>query len=112
MSQMFRMTDLSEPRAGEKPRSEHSRDSLGYWSAGQSLQGRGFAEICEDAARLATGLLGWPPDVFWRATPQDLRLALEGRLGRVRAARAGLGKAELAALMARFPDKTEGGENG
>ena len=49
------------------------------------------------------GLLGWTPEAFWRATPQDLRLALEGRLGRT--ATPGFGQAELAQLMARFPDE-------
>lgn len=64
----------------------------------------GLAEVCEDAARLATGVLGWTPEAFWQATPQDLRLAIEGRLGR--SAAGGLGRAELGALMARFPDET------
>lgn len=62
----------------------------------------GLAELCEDAARLATGVLGWTPEQFWRATPQDLRLAVEGRLGR--SAVSDFGRADLAALMARFPD--------
>lgn len=63
---------------------------------------KGVADICAEAARVATGLLGWSPEEFWRATPQDLRLAVEGRLGRSETA--GFGQAELAALMARFPD--------
>lgn len=63
----------------------------------------GLAELCEDAARLATGVLGWTPEQFWRATPQDLRLAVEGRLGRNAAS--DFGRAELTALMAEFPDE-------
>lgn len=58
--------------------------------------------MCGMAARIATGVLGWPPEQFWRATPQELRLAIEGRLGR--GAAADFGRADLAALMARFPD--------
>ena len=64
---------------------------------------RGISETCADAARIATGLLGWTPEDFWQATPQDLRLAIEGRLGRGETV--GFGQAELAALMARFPDE-------
>lgn len=82
--------------------SEHSRDCPEYWARAQAAQGQGFAEMCAAAARVAMGLLGWPPDAFWQATPQDLRLALEGRLGRASAH--GLGRAELEQLMARFPD--------
>jgi len=59
-----------------------------------------------DAARIATGVLGWTPEMFWQATPQELRLAIEGRLGRSAAAEIGLGRAELGALMTRFPDET------
>lgn len=62
-----------------------------------------LAALCEAAARIATGVLGWPPEQFWQATPQDLRLAIEGRLGL--GAASDFGRAELAALMARFPDE-------
>lgn len=61
-----------------------------------------LAAMCEDAARVATGVLGWSPEQFWRSTPQDLRLAVEGRLGR--GAASDFGREDLAALMARFPD--------
>ena len=59
--------------------------------------------LCETAARVATGLLGWTPEQFWQATPQELRQAVEGRLGR--GAAAAFGRADLAALMARLPDE-------
>ena len=84
--------------------SEQSSDFPEYWSDRQAPQARHFADICGDAARVATGLLGWTPETFWRATPQDLRLALEGRLGR--SGEAEFGRADLARLMARFPDET------
>ncbi|MGK2284713.1 phage tail assembly chaperone [Pedomonas sp. V897] len=71
-----------------------------------SAQAGHFADICAEAARVATGLLGWPPQVFWQATPQDLWLALEGRLGHGGGGGAAFGRADLARLMARFPDET------
>jgi hypothetical protein len=39
-----------------------------------------FAEAAQRAAGAATGLLGWSPDAFWRATPAELLTAFEGRL--------------------------------
>jgi len=47
------------------------------------------------------GVLRWPPDAFWSATPAEL-LAAAGAM----AGPAGLapGRGDLAALMARFPD--------
>ena len=35
-----------------------------------------FAAAARAAARVAAALLGWAPDVFWAATPEDLRNAL------------------------------------
>lgn len=84
--------------------SEQSSDFPEYWPGNPAAQARHFADTCADAARLAMGLLGWPPETFWRATPQDLRLALEGRLGR--SGEAEFGRADLARLMVRFPDET------
>lgn len=60
-----------------------------------------YAEFARLAARVATGVLGWSPDQFWSATPAELRLAIEGRLG---SAPATLGTAELERLMREFPD--------
>lgn len=59
--------------------------------------------IWAEAARVALGLLQWSPEVFWRATPAELRLAIAGRMGR-NGAVAPLDRAELAALARRFPD--------
>ena len=52
-------------------------------------------------AGLAMVRLGWPPEVFWSATPQDLLMALDT------AARPGpppMSREEFAALRTRFPD--------
>ena len=57
-----------------------------------------FAAAAARAASLAQQL-GWPPDIFWRSTPADLRLAL----GPLPAA-GGLDGAALAALIREFPD--------
>lgn len=60
-----------------------------------------FAEVAREAARVATGLLGWDPERFWQATPAELVTALEGRLrpaGEVRP----LAGAELAQLIERL----------
>lgn len=53
-------------------------------------------------ARLATGLLAWPPDVFWRSTPVELVSALRGRLGQHVHTAAPLKRAELDQLEARL----------
>ncbi len=62
-----------------------------------------FARLAEEAARVATGLLGWDPERFWTATPQELLTALEGRLG-VTGSDRPLTAPELAALMERMRD--------
>jgi uncharacterized phage protein (TIGR02216 family) len=51
--------------------------------------------------RLALGVIGWPPDVFWRATPRELAAALDGRFGRTSAP---VDRAALDRLMAAYPD--------
>ncbi|WP_448582472.1 phage tail assembly chaperone [Thermaurantiacus sp.] len=60
-----------------------------------------YAELARLAARVATGVLGWSPDQFWNATPAELRLALEGRLG---SAPTAITEADLERLMREFPD--------
>ena len=63
-----------------------------------------MAEFAEAARRLAGQagvLLGWRPDDFWRATPDELATviaALRGDGGEAVAA------VDLSALMERFPD--------
>ncbi|MBB3971941.1 phage tail assembly chaperone [Hansschlegelia beijingensis] len=48
-------------------------------------------------------MLRLSPDAFWRATPREIAAAAEGMFGRRTAAP--LNCSELAALMARFPDR-------
>jgi uncharacterized phage protein (TIGR02216 family) len=59
-----------------------------------------FAEAALAAARVAAALLAWPPEVFWAATPADLRNALgcDADGGAVADA------AVLTRLMEAFPD--------
>lgn len=52
---------------------------------------------------LGLGLLGFPPAHFWSLTPRELEAAVSGRLGRSLAS-APLVRADLCALMRRFPD--------
>jgi uncharacterized phage protein (TIGR02216 family) len=59
-----------------------------------------FADAALAAARVAAALLAWPPDVFWAATPADLRNAL----GSDHDAEAVADTAVLARLMEAFPD--------
>lgn len=61
-----------------------------------------FAAAAERAARVATGVLGWPPPCFWAATPAELATALEGAMGVT--GDAGLDAGGLARLMERIPD--------
>jgi uncharacterized phage protein (TIGR02216 family) len=50
---------------------------------------------------LALGVLRWPPDTFWRATPREVAAALLRPAGGfVQPATAG----DLARLMQAFPD--------
>jgi uncharacterized phage protein (TIGR02216 family) len=51
--------------------------------------------------RLALGVIGWPPEAFWRATPRELAAALDGRFGRTGAP---VDRAALDRLMAAYPD--------
>ncbi len=56
-------------------------------------------------AGFAMARLGWPPEVFWAATPVDLALALEALLERAGGAGA-MDRAGLEALSRRFPDRS------
>ncbi|MFZ4687728.1 MAG: phage tail assembly chaperone [Polymorphobacter sp.] len=60
-----------------------------------------FDAAARQAARVAAALLGWRPDEFWAATPEDLRTAL----GLDDASDPAPGSAALLAqLMEAFPD--------
>ncbi|RMF08903.1 MAG: phage tail assembly chaperone [Alphaproteobacteria bacterium] len=62
-------------------------------------------EIWRRYARMAMGVLGWTPDTFWRATPTELMLAVEGLSGGAPPPPAPLSREEFEALRARFPDR-------
>jgi uncharacterized phage protein (TIGR02216 family) len=59
-----------------------------------------FGEAALIAVRVAAALLGWPPELFWAATPADLRNALGVDLAAETPADATL----LSRLMEAFPD--------
>lgn len=56
------------------------------------------------AAGVALTRLGWPPHVFWAATPAELRLALKA-LTATQGTLSPLGRRELETLRNRFPDR-------
>lgn len=60
-----------------------------------------FSNVARSAAVVATGLMGWPADRFWAATPAELLLAMEGRFGTSQAALLGR---ELEQLRERLGD--------
>ena len=59
-----------------------------------------FALAARRAARVAAALLGWHPDEFWSATPEDLRTALGLDVGDDAPA----DDAVLRRLMEAYPD--------
>lgn len=58
------------------------------------------ADVILNAARIATGHLGWTPDRFWDATAAELLVVLEGLVGGE--AHLPLGSAELKQLMEKM----------
>jgi uncharacterized phage protein (TIGR02216 family) len=57
-----------------------------------------FAEAARRLSGLATVMLGWRPDEFWRATPEELAAIFEALRGDAPE------RVPLAELMKRFPD--------
>ncbi len=55
-------------------------------------------------AGVALTRLGWPPAVFWAATPAELRLALKA-LTAMQGTLSPLGRRELETLRNLFPDR-------
>ncbi len=51
---------------------------------------------------LMARVAGWPPDIFWNATPADVRAVLAGWVEA--GSDADIDGAALAALMEQFPD--------
>lgn len=64
--------------------------------------GRSFGASAARLAGLAGAVLGWAPDVFWRATPAELGAVLRA-LGGDEAGACADGR-DLAALMEAYPD--------
>ncbi|MGL4729375.1 MAG: phage tail assembly chaperone [Bosea sp. (in: a-proteobacteria)] len=56
----------------------------------------------EEVMGFLMGVLGWPPQAAWAATPREVELAISGRLGRK--ASQGMDGTRLDELMADFPD--------
>mgnify|MGYP005843803403 CR=1 FL=1 len=63
-----------------------------------------FAESARALAGLSAWALGWRPDEFWRATPDELAAALNGPAS---ATLAPPDAEAIAALQAMFPDPVE-----
>lgn len=56
---------------------------------------------------IGLGVLGWPPEVFWRATPLEMAAALDGyreKMGVPGAGRAAFGARDVRALRAMMAD--------
>lgn len=62
-----------------------------------------FAERAVRLAGIAGTLAGWPPDIFWRATPADLEAVLVALAGDAPVC-APPSPATIASLKERFPD--------
>lgn len=61
-----------------------------------------FSDGAARLAGMAGWLLGWRPDEFWRATPDELAGVLRAASGGDQAT--GVAPAELARMMAQMPD--------
>lgn len=62
-----------------------------------------FADAARTLAGAAAVMLGWPPDIFWAATPDDLAQALAPLRGSSAAHRPA-DRALITQLQERFPD--------
>ena len=65
---------------------------------------RRFGEAAARLAGVAGWLLGWRPDEFWRATPDELACVLKAARGEDEGGAGGVDGAELARLMGAMPD--------
>lgn len=68
------------------------------------MSGQSFAQAARGLAGLAAWTLGWRPDEFWRATPDELAASLNGPAP---ASPAPPDAQAIAALQAMFPDPVE-----
>jgi hypothetical protein len=60
-----------------------------------------FAEAARRLAGMAGAMLGWRPDEFWRATPDELAAIIEAMAGEAPPVAGG---ADIARLKEMFPD--------
>ncbi len=63
----------------------------------------------EQAIGFGLGVLRLPPEQFWRMTPRELACAVKTVRGPIREP---MDRASLDALMASFPDRKSGDNNG
>lgn len=68
------------------------------------MSAKRFAETARTLAGLSAWALGWRPDDFWSATPDELTAALNGPAP---VAAAAPDREAIAALQAMFPDGVE-----
>lgn len=68
------------------------------------MNGARFADAAQTLAGIAAMALGWRPDEFWHATPEELAIALGGHTA---PGAAPPDDDAIAALRAQFPDITE-----
>lgn len=72
-------------------------------AANNARQSRGFP--FGRHLQAGVGVLGWPPAVFWQATPRELRVALDGYMGHNgQTVRPPLSVSRLGELMSAYPD--------
>jgi uncharacterized phage protein (TIGR02216 family) len=60
-----------------------------------------FSEAARRLAGIAGAALGWRPDEFWRATPDELAAVLEALVG---GRSEGMARGDLERLERMFPD--------
>ena len=63
-----------------------------------------FAAGAARLAGLAGAMLGWRPDEFWRATPEELGVILAVLSGEAGGGEAPLDRGTLARMQEMFPD--------
>jgi hypothetical protein len=63
-----------------------------------------FSDAARRLAGMAGALLGWRPDEFWSATPDELAAVLEALAGCGGGAGEGVARADIERLERMFPD--------
>ncbi len=68
----------------------------------EAASGQAFGSCAVRLLGVMARVAGWSPDIFWNATPADVRAVLAGWVEA--GGDAGFDGAALAALMEQFPD--------